>query len=62
MAKKNGSEETEETPVVEIHINCPASKVDSRQPQVELKQDSETGYTGPSSAEARDVESGEQSL
>ena len=61
LAKKNESKETEETPVVEIHINCPASKVDSRQPQVELKQDSETGYTGPS-AEARDVESGEQSL
>ena len=55
--KKKKSEETEEIPAVEIHINCPASKVDSRQSRVELKQDSVTGYTRPSSAEARDVES-----
>ena len=63
MAKKKESEETEETPVVEIHINCSASKVDSRQSLVELKQDSGTGYTRPSSVEARDIESiSEQSL
>ena len=62
MAKKKESEEIEETPVIEIHINCPVSKVDSRQSQVELKQDSGTGHTRPSSVEALDVESSEQSL
>ena len=61
MAKKKESEEIEETPVVEIHINCPASKY-SRQSQVELKQDSGTCHTRPSSVEALDVESSEQSL
>ena len=62
MAKNKESEEIEETPVVEIHINCPASKVDSRQSQAELKQDSETDCTGPSSVKALDVESSELSL
>ena len=62
MAKKVETEETEETPVVEIHINCPASKMDSRQSQVELKQDTGIAETRSASVEALDVESIEQSL
>ena len=63
MVEKKESEEIEETPVVEIHINCPASKMDSQQSQVKLNQDSGTGHTRPSSVEALDVESAsEQSL
>ena len=31
MVKNEKTEETEEIPVVEIHVNCPASKTDSRQ-------------------------------
>ena len=62
MAKKEETKETEETPVVEIHINCPASKTDSRQSQVELKQDTEIVETRSSSIEVLDIESSEKSL
>jgi len=61
MAKKEKTEEIEETPVVEIHINCPASKTDSRQSEVELKQDTEIVETRSSSVEVLDVESSERS-
>ena len=61
MAKKEKTEEIEETPVVEIHINCPASKTDPRQSQVELKQDTEILETRYSSLEVLDVESSEKS-
>ena len=60
--RKRRKVKKQETPVVEIHINCLASKVDSRKSKVELKQHSGTGYTGPSSLEALDVESSEQAL
>ena len=62
MAKKEETKETEETPVVEIHINCPASKTDSRQSQVELKQDTEIVETRSFSVEVLDIESSEKSL
>ena len=62
MAKKEETKETEETPVVEIHINCPASKTDSRQSEVELKQDTEIVETRSFSVEVLDIESSEKSL
>ena len=62
MANKEESEETEETPVVEIHINCPASNKDSRQSQSELKQDIGTVETISSSVEVLNADSNKQSL
>ena len=60
--KKEKTEETEETPVVEIHVNCPASKTDSRQSQVEFKQDTDIVETRSSSVQVLDIESSEKSL
>ena len=62
MVKKEKTEETEETPVVEIHVNCPASKTDSRQSQVEFKQDTDIVETRSSSVQVLDIESSEKSL
>jgi len=59
--KKEETEKIEETPVVEIHINCPAPKADSRQSQVELKQDTEIVETRSSSVRVLDIESSERS-
>ena len=61
MVKKEKTEETEETPVVQIHVNCPSSKMDSRQSQVELKQDTEIVETRSSSVRVLDIESSERS-
>ena len=62
IKKKEKTEETEETPVVEIHINCLVPKADSRQSQVELKQDTEIVETRSSSVEVLDIESSVKSL
>ena len=62
MAKKEETEKTEETPVVEIYINRPAPKADSRQSEVELKQDTEIVETRSFSVEVLDIESSENSL
>ena len=60
--KRRKLKKTEETPVVEIHINCPAPKADSRKSQVELKQDTKIVETRSSSVEVLDIESSENSL
>ena len=60
--EKNGEkEEIEETPVVEIHLNCPAY-TGSRESPLELRQDPAAAAAVSSSVEVLDIESDEQSL